>query len=144
MIEPIKDIDAEPAHTRKVILWGQDDLLSQAIGLFLESNMTWEVTRVSKDGNVDDLIEEIQLVKPEVVILCEDRIDEKSTLPSQLINASLCLKVISVGLESNLMQVHSKQNVILQGASDLLSIIESRNSSACAPEKEAKPEKHTL
>ncbi|HKI52794.1 MAG TPA: hypothetical protein VJ987_01620, partial [Anaerolineales bacterium] len=75
-------------------------------------------------------------IKPEVVILCEDKIDEKSALPSLLINEQHCLRVVTVGLESNLMQVYSKHNVVLQGASELLSIVESGNFPTCTSGKE--------
>lgn len=136
MVKPIENTDLEPVHIRKAVLWGEDDLLSQAIGLFLESNMTWEVIRVSRNGSVGDLMREVKRIKPEVVILREDRVGENSTLPLQLLNEELCTKVISVGLESNLMQVYSRQNVILQGVTDLLSIVETGNYSNCIPEKE--------
>lgn len=127
MVNPVENIDVEHPHIRKAVLWGQDDLLTQSINLFLEENLTWEVIRVSKDGGIDDLIEEMQRIKPEVVILCEDSLDEKSILPLQLMNEQICLKVISIGLENNLTQVYSKQNIILHGVPDLLSIVETGN-----------------
>jgi len=68
--------------------------------------MTWDVIRVSKNRNADGLIDEVKRVNPEVVILREDRVGENSTLPLRLINEQCCLKVISVGLESNLLQVY--------------------------------------
>jgi len=136
MVKPIENTDAEPVHIRKAVLWGEDDLLSQAIGLFLEANMTWDVIRVSRNMNADGLIDEVKRINPEVVILREDRVGENSALPLRLINEQCCLKVISVGLESNLLQVYSKQNVILQGVTDLLSIVETGNYSNCTPEKE--------
>jgi len=135
MVKPIENTDTEPVHVRKAVLWGEDDLLSQAIGLFLEANMTWDVIRVSKNRNADGLIDEVKRVNPEVVILREDRVGENSTLPLRLINEQCCLKVISVGLESNLLQVYSKQNVILQGVTDLLSIVETDNFQNVHPER---------
>ena len=136
LIEP-ESPDVEPAKTRKAILWGQDDLLSRSIiGLIRELNISWDVIRVSRDRDANDLIEEVERIKPEVVILCEDKIDEKSTLPSLLINEQHCLRVVTVGLESNLMQVYSKHNVMLQGASELLSIVESGNFPTCTSGRE--------
>ena len=137
MVESIENTVVEPAHIRKAILLGEDDLLSEAIGLFLESNTTWEVIRVSRSGGAGDLIEEIKQIKPEVVILREDKVGENSTLPLQLLYEQLCTKVVLLGLESNLAQVYSKQNVILQGVTDLLSIVETGNYSNYTPGKEA-------
>jgi len=39
MVKPIENTDTEPVHVRKAVLWGEDDLLSQAIGLFLEASV---------------------------------------------------------------------------------------------------------
>ena len=136
MVKPVENTEIEPIHIRKAVLWGEDDLLSQAIGLFLESNMTWEVIRVSRTENTSDLIEEVKRIDPEVVILRENKVGESSTLPLMLLNEQCCLKVLTVGLESNLMQVYSKQKVHLQGVADLLSIVETGNYSSCTPEKE--------
>lgn len=126
------------AGPRKAVLWGRDDLLAQAVGLFLESERIWDVIRVSSDGGVEHLVEEVKRKNPDVVILCQERIDDDPTLPVRLIQEQLCLKVISVGLESNLMQVHSKHSVIVRGISDLLSIAESGYFSKIAQEKEVR------
>lgn len=116
--------DVDPAHARKVILWGREDLLSRAVRLFLETRMDWMVVRVSNDGNVEDLFHILLRERPDVVILCQDRFDGDAELPLRLINAQLCLKVVTLNLENNLMQVYSKQNVMIQGITDLLSVIE--------------------
>ena len=137
MIETIENIDIEPTHIRKAVLWGENDVLSQAICHILMANMTWEVIRVSRSGVAGDLIEELKRINPEVVIIRNDKVGENSTLPLQLLHEQLCTKVVSLGLESNLAQVYSKQNVILQGVTDLLSIVETGNYSNYTPGKEA-------
>ena len=121
---------------RKIILWGRDDLLSQAVDLFLQTTQTWDVIRLSSDSGVEKLIEETQRINPEVVVLCGEKVDEYSSLPLRLINEQGCLRVVTVGLESNLMQVYSKQNVMLQGVSELLSIFESGNFPICTSGEE--------
>ena len=130
----------ESTSPRKIILWGRDDLLSQAIDLFLHVNQSWDVTRLSSDSGEEKLIEETQRISPEVVILCRERIVEDASLPLRLINEQFCLRVVTVGMESNLMQVYSKQNVLLQGASELLSIVESGNFPICTSGEEVEPE----
>jgi len=144
LIDPTGNTDAEPTSARKAILWGQDTLLSQAVEMFLEESMTWNVIRISSDEGSEKLFQETREIDPEVVILCIDRFDEGSSLPLQLIDQQMNLKVVTLGLESNLMQVYSRQNVILQGVSDLLSIVKTRNFSDCTLEKEAHQTKHNL
>lgn len=131
-----KGTDSPPAHTRKAILWGREDLLAQAVSLFLEAERLWDVIRVPSSGGVDNLVEEVKRTSPDVVILCQERVDEDPSLPVRLIQEQLCLKVITVGLESNLMQVHSKHSVIVKGTSDLLSVVESGYFSKISQEQE--------
>ena len=42
----------------------------------------------------------------------------------QLDQAQFCLKVVTVSLKSNLVQVYSKHNVIIHDVSDLLAVVE--------------------
>jgi len=130
----------ESTSPRKIILWGRDDLLSQAVDLFLKTSQSWDVIRLSSESGVERLIEETQRINPEVVVLCREKVDEDSSLPLRLINEQVCLRVVAVGLESNLMQVYSKHNVMLQGASELLSIVESGNLPICIPGEEVNRE----
>ncbi|MGE5377791.1 MAG: hypothetical protein ACM3XO_22250 [Bacteroidota bacterium] len=137
LIGPIANIDPQPVQSRKAILWGRDDLLAQVIGSFLK-NTEWDVIRISSDGDVENLIREMKRVKPEVVILCRYKTDD-SALALRLIEEQTCLKVITLGPDSNHTQVYSKQNIILGGSADLLSIIEKGNFSDYTPGKEAQP-----
>jgi hypothetical protein len=137
MTESVENTDVEPMRTRKAILWGQDNLLSESVGFFLESSLTWDVIRVKSDEDVDHLFEETKRINPEVVILCTDRTLKDSRLPLRLIHEQNCLRVVTVSLENNQIQVHSKHNVVIQGVSDLLSIVEAGNFSDCVPGKEA-------
>ena len=135
IIEPMGAIDMESNSPRKIILWGRDDLLSQAVDLILQTSQSWEVTRLSSESGVEKLIQETHRINPEVVFLCREKVDEDSSLPLRLINEQGCLRVVTVGLESNLMQVYSKQNIILREVSDLLYIIDTGNFQAAHLER---------
>ena len=135
MIKSFEKTDMEQTAPRKVIVWGQDDLLSQSVGYFLESN-TWDVVRVFVDDGTDQLVRETRRLNPDVVILCRDLMGDEASLPLRLIEEHLCSRVLTIGLESNEVQVYSKQSVILEGVSDLLSIVETGNFSNCTFEKE--------
>lgn len=143
LIEPEKP-DPEPTRTRKAVLWGREDLLSRAISLFLETRMTWDVIKVSSDGNVDGLIQKIGRVKPDVVILCQETVDGDSALPLRvLVDEQHCLKVVTLSLENNLMQVYSKQKIMIQGVADLFSVVESGLFGDNKLEKEVGSDKQT-
>ena len=74
----------------------------------------------------EKLFREVQRVKPDVVILCQEKIEDNPTLPLKLIWNCQTLRVISVDMVGNFVQVYSKYNVVLQNASDLLSVVEGR------------------
>jgi hypothetical protein len=130
--------DPKTTHSRVAILWGREDLLAQAVSLLLESGKTWQVLRIPGGQDIERLIQKIKNVKPDVVILCQERLDDDISLPIRLIQGQLCQRVVIVELESNQIQVYSQQNIIVQGASDLLSIIESGIFPDRTPEKEVK------
>jgi len=134
MIGPIVNPEPEVIHSRTAIIWGQDDLLARAIGSFLKDT-EWYAVRVPNNGDVENLLREIRRVNPEVVILCGYK-SEDSALALHLIEEQLFLKVVTLGLDSNHMQVYSKKNVLLREASDLLSILENGNIPDCTSAKE--------
>lgn len=139
LIQPEKP-NVEPTLTRKAILWGRENLLSEAVSLFLETSTSWNVIRISCNGGADSLSVKIKDVKPDVVILCQEKGDEDSVLLLRLMNERYCPKVITLNLENNLMQVYSKQDVVIQGVKDLLSVIDVDFHSTCVPDKEVKYE----
>lgn len=135
LIQPEKP-DMKRVLTRKAILWGRDDLLSKAVSLFLEKSTTWNVVRMFNVSNIEKLIRKIEVVKPDVVILCQAQENSDGALPLRLINERFCPKVVTVNMENNLVQVYSKQDVIIQGAPDLMSVIEAGIIFDCSPIKE--------
>jgi hypothetical protein len=135
LIGPIANTEPERTQSPLAILWGRDDLLAQAIDTFLKGT-EWCVARVSNDGDVENLVRETRRVNPDLVVLCRDRVDD-TTLALRLLDEQPCLKVVTLGLDSNLMQIYSKQNIILREVSDLLSIIDKEHFPTCISGKEA-------
>src|SRR5512139_511483 len=135
LIGPILKAEPEAVSARRAIIWGRNDLLVHAVGSFLKSR-DWEITHVSGDQDAEILLLQTKQIHPEVVILCREEADE-SALAFRLIDEQACPRVMTLGLDSNLMQVYSKQNIHLQGASDLLAILDQAIVSDCTPGKEA-------
>jgi hypothetical protein len=143
LIGPVEKSQPE-TNARRAIVWGQDNLLARAVSSFLKDTI-WEVFSIANDGNIETLIQEIKRLNPEVVFLCRYRVEEEdSVLPLRLIEQHPCLKVITLGLDSNLMQVYSKQKIILQGAADLLSILENGNPNCTQEQEEVSAKKQNL
>lgn len=136
MVEPVEKTNGGPPRSRKAILWGWDDLLTRAVGHSLEASMIWDVIRVPTEAGVEILVSETGRVGPDVVILCQERVEDDTSLPIRLIQEQFCPRVVIVELESNQIQVYSKQNVIVQGANDLLFIIDSGIFPDCTDGKE--------
>ncbi len=136
MVEPIGNTDAGIIRSRKAILWGQVDVLAQAVSQFLTASVNWDVIRVPIEAGIEGLLMEMKREHPDVVILCQERTEDDASLPIRLIQEQHCPRVVTVELESNQIQVYSKQNIIVQGASDLLSIIETSNFPDCTHAKE--------
>jgi hypothetical protein len=134
LIGPIQNTEPDAVSARRAIIWGRNDLLVQAVGSFLKSR-DWEIAQVSGDQDAEILLRQTKQIHPEVVILCREEADE-SALAFRLIDEQACPRVITLGLDSNLMQVYSKQNVHLQGASDLLAILDQGIVSDCIPGRE--------
>ncbi len=123
MLGPLESSNPEPLPSHVALLWGRDDLLAQAVSSYLEK-MSWNVIQVPNDGRSERLVSELRRVNPEVVILCQYKEDDDTVLPLRLIHEQLCLKVVTLGMDSNLMHIYCKQDIVLQGATDFLSIIE--------------------
>lgn len=119
--------DARPHHASSlhVIFWGQDDLFAQAIESFLETRKRLRVVRILPEQGEDHLLQQVDALHPEAVILYLGNCPADEQLPTRILQGQPDLKVMTVSRENNRVQVLHKHDVILQEASDLLSIIES-------------------
>ena len=129
---------------KTAILWGQDDLLAQAMEIFLMKEESWEVIRIPSDKGVCSLVEQVRRTRPDLVILYQGKYDGSDPFTKLLqeqpelrvIGEQPEVRVITVSLENNVMQVYSKHSVTVRKVSDLLSIIEDRHFSDYPIEKE--------
>lgn len=113
------------AKSKTVVLYGREDLLGRGVEFFLASRKDWEVIRITDKHDPDFIIREMNKANPDVIIIYQGDCAIQSRLPAQLIWDHPGLKVITVSLESNLVEVYNKQKVLLREVGDLLSIVES-------------------
>jgi hypothetical protein len=123
---------------KTVLLWGQNDLLTQSMEMFLTAGETevWEVIKLSADECIAVLVEQVQKIKPDLVILYQAKAGDDCELLGKLIQEQPELRMITVSLENNVLQVYSKRSITVRQVSDLLSVIENRNFSKNPVEKE--------
>jgi hypothetical protein len=140
MVELTEKIHIETARSRKAIVWGQVDVLAQAVRQFLmDANATWDVIRVPIESGIETLVKESKRLHPDVVILCQESMDDDPFLPIRLIEEQLCPRVVTIEILSNHIQVYSRQLGVVQGASDFLSIVENGIFPDCTHGKEVDP-----
>ena len=123
---------------KTVILWGRNDLLTNAIEMIFRAGAreAWQVIKFPEAECISVLVEQVQKSKPDLVILYSSKPDDSSDPLMRLFEEQPELKVIAdqpesrvitVSLENNVMQVYSKHSVTVRHASDLMSLIDDRN-----------------
>jgi hypothetical protein len=109
---------------KTIVLWGLDDLLSSSVEFFLTIQKGWKVINISDEEHLDAMIQTVDRVNPDVVIIHQGKQNSNLNLPPILLQNHPGLKVITVSLDNNLMEVYSKQNILVRSAADLVSAVE--------------------
>ena len=110
--------------SKTILLWGREDLLSSSVELFLTAQKGWKVINISDEEKFEALIKAVDKVDPEVVIIHQGDHSNNSYPLMKLIQDHPRLRVITVSLKDNVMEVYSKQNILVKSASDLISVVE--------------------
>ena len=110
--------------SKTILLWGREDLLSSSVELFLTDQKGWKVINISDEEKFEALIKAVDKVDPEVVIIHQGDHSNNSYPLMKLIQGHPGLRVITVSLKDNLMEVYSKQNILVRSGSDLISAVE--------------------
>ncbi len=105
---------------KKIILWGREDVLGQAVEIFLSSRKGWEVTRISDTQNIDMLFQAVRKIHPDVVILHEGDCFSRVNIPVQLTQENPGIKVIAVSLENNAMEIYDSRKLHLEEINSVL------------------------
>jgi hypothetical protein len=134
LLGPIEN--ATPEHLRKAVLWGPESLFMDSVEIFLKAGRAWDVVKISNECSVDYLIQHVRSLKPAVVILCQNKNANDVSLLIRLAQIEFCLKVVVLSLESNLMQVYGRRDVMMRDISDLLSVVDTEYSPNKQPNEE--------
>jgi DNA-binding NarL/FixJ family response regulator len=121
---------------KTAILWGCNDLLAHSMEVFIKAEEKWEVVKISTDMGTGYLLDQAEKIHPDVIILYEQSSAKTANLLMELIGKQPNLRVVTVSLQDNQVQVYCKRSIVVRQVSDLLSIIEDRHFSNYPVEKE--------
>lgn len=111
-------------NSKVIVLWGDDDsLLLKAVETLLNTGEGLMVIRFSDRLSDDDLIQNVKEAHPDIFILHEELFIGKSHLLTKFLQDFPKLKIITLNLDNNQVEIYSKQAQTIQKSSDLLSII---------------------
>ena len=110
--------------SKKLIVWGRPDVLSWAVEFFLSARKDWDVTSLSSERGVDELICEVETAHPDAVIIYQRICARSAYLPAQLLMNYPNLAVITVNPDDNSMEVYNKRQIDIHEVSDLISVVE--------------------
>ena len=110
--------------TKMIVIWGDEDILSSSIELILTARAEWKVVYISNKEDLGALIMAEGAVQPDIVIIHQECRDNPANFPLQFLQDHPTIKVISVNLENNLLDVYSKQKILVKKTSDLIEVID--------------------
>lgn len=111
---------------KTIILWGNDDLLSSYVEYFLVSEKGWNVVNIPIEQKIETVMEVVDKINPNIVIIQLGEQTGDSGAPTILLRNHPDLQVITLSLNNNLMEVYHKQDIQIQSAIDIISVIEAQ------------------
>lgn len=118
---------ANVTEEKTVLVLGKENLLGSVVELLLDTVKSWKIIRLTEADGKEISVADIKKLNPEIVILCQNEQPIEIELLMQLLDECSGLKVITVGLESNSIQVYNKQRVWIKEPADFLSIVDGNN-----------------
>ena len=113
----------ETTLEKTVILWGQEDVLTKAVETLLNTRHDWKVIRLSDALDEIALAQMVEEVTPDVLIVHEGIFDGNARLLIKFVQDYSRLKIITIGLDNNKMDIYNKRTVCIKESSDLLAAI---------------------
>lgn len=128
------------ANTKTVLVWGGEDILSLSMEMFLSTKTGWQITRISNKEKPEVVIQTVETLQPDTVLIHEgDQIFPRDLI-SHLLQEHTSIKVIMICLDTNEMDVYSKQKILARDPFDLIEAIESKPFEITIPTKRDREE----
>jgi DNA-binding NarL/FixJ family response regulator len=110
--------------SKKIIVWGKDDLLNWSVMSFLSAQKDWEVISLLNEKDCAALILDAKTIHPDVIIIRHLNGDKNACQPAQILSNYPDITVITVNPNDNSMEIYNKKHICIQKTSDLISAIE--------------------
>jgi DNA-binding NarL/FixJ family response regulator len=110
--------------SKKIVIWGNEDLLSSSVELLLAGREEWEVVSLLHEEGPNAFLLAVEAVQPDIVIIHPGCRQDPIELLLQLLQDHPAIRVILINLENNFLEIYSKQNLLVKETSDLISVIE--------------------
>jgi len=111
-------------RSKTIVVWGKEDTLKSSIEYFLSARKNWKVVSISNVEDPKALLLAVKTTQPDIVIIYQGCHGCPTYLPLQLLQDYPVIKVITISLENNMIEVYSKQKIMIKQASDLIAAIE--------------------
>jgi hypothetical protein len=111
-----------------VLLYSNENLLNVGIKSLITRDRNLVLTTL-KGSMLKEFIETAFQLQPDVIIVEQGLLLENSELLNHLLKGLKDPRVITLDEEHNILQVYTRQEVLIQQASDLIDIIRSNNHS---------------
>jgi hypothetical protein len=121
--------------SKMIVVWGDENVLGSSVKYFLSTKEDWTVVSVSTKAELDALIREMDPIHLDVVIIHQGCQGDPANLPLQFLRDHPAIQVITISLENNLMDVYSKQKIMIRQASDLITVIEGGEKQSKKPDE---------
>ncbi len=112
------------ATSKTIVIFGSENIFSASIKVLLSVKADWEIVSVCNKNGWEALNLALEAVRPDTVVIHQESLEDPTSLVMRLLQDHPAVRVIVINLESNLMDVYSKQNIFAQGISNLFQVIE--------------------
>lgn len=110
--------------SRAIVLWGREDLIVSSFAYYLATRKDWNVISFSKKESIENLDQVVRTTDPDLVIIRLGEYNVPTLLPLQLVQDHPALRVITVRLENNSLEVYGNHFREQRKASDLVSVVD--------------------
>ena len=114
-------------NKKVVLVWGTESILSSSIQYLLAAKEEWEVISVSNLEEFNTLIASFEQIFSDIVVIHQGELDDPCNLPLQLLQEHAGIRLITISLENNVMDIYNKQSMLVKDASDLVTVIENQD-----------------
>jgi DNA-binding NarL/FixJ family response regulator len=109
---------------KMVVVWGDENIFSSSIQHILATKIDWKVVFVSNLEDCESLILPFENKTSDIVIIHQADKIEFTNLAIQLLQKVANIRVVTISLDNNVMNIYDKHSLLVKEASDLITAIE--------------------